>query len=360
MLSNVFIALGASIVLAFAIEFLVMRMLVPMLRDSEKATVSNYRGARVAYGLGAVWIVFSIGYLIFSMLPGDVSTDFLLFPVWTALPLLLIALAAGLIDDAFGSGKSRGFKGHIRALLKGSLTTGGLKLFSVSAASFAFAWMVFGLSITQNSYSVSRFGYALLAGAGIALTGNLMNLTDLRPARASKVYFLCALVAIGLTVARLSLPFFALPVEFGPAVTALIILINAVWLCGPVLATFAFDAHEEAMLGDAGANAMGVFIGAYIIVHLGTNWWLIASYTAVMFALNLLSEKVSFSRIIAHNKVLSTLDNLGRLKRSEFLPKSENALVSNTDPEADSLKDSIQKSDTKPAAQEESMKIYGD
>lgn len=362
MITNGLLALAASVVLAFVIEWALLTMLIPALRDSQKAVVSNYRGAPVAYGLGAVWIIFSVGYLLFSILPATVSTDFLLFPYRAALPLILIALGVGLVDDAFGTGDSRGFSGHIRRLAKGKLTTGGLKLISVSAASFAFAWVLFGItgSFTQDSFSFVRLGYALLAGAGIALTGNFMNLMDLRPARASKVYIVLAVFSVVLILLRTGLAAFALPADPGPALIALLILINLIWLCGPILATFFFDAREKAMLGDAGSNAMGVLLGAFIIVHISSSWWLIGIYTALMLALNVLSEKVSFSRVIEHNKVLSRLDNLGRLNPSDSGLERELPSTFITDSEELPVGDFARHTIHEGSAQEESTKIYGD
>lgn len=362
MVTKLLLALGISVILAFVVEYLVMGMLISSLRDSEKAVVDNYRGTPVAYGLGSVWIIFAVGYLVYSILPADISTNFLLFPYRIVLPLILVALGAGLIDDAYGTGESRGFKGHIRAITKGKLTTGGLKLFSVSAASFVFAWMFFGITNTfgTGGFNIIQLVYALIAGAGIALTGNFMNLMDLRPARASKMYGLFAVLAIALMLARTGLPSFSLPADLGFSLTVLIVILNIVWICGPVLATFLFDAREEAMLGDAGSNAMGVFIGAFIVVHMGTNWWFLGLYTALMFLLNLLSEKVSFSRLIANNKVLSTLDNLGRLKRADSSLGHELLSVSNTDSENVFSENTAPYSDNETMSQEENKKIYGD
>src|SRR6185437_5624588 len=48
--------------------------------------------------------------------------------------------AAGVVDDGFG-GTVRGLRGHLRALLGGHVTTGGLKLAAaVLAAAITFAW----------------------------------------------------------------------------------------------------------------------------------------------------------------------------------------------------------------------------
>jgi hypothetical protein len=85
----------------------------------------------------------------------------------------------------------------------------------------------------------------------------------------------------------------------------------AVALLGPVVAVWRFDLGERGMLGDAGANAMGALLG-----------WVVASilapaalgvYVIAVLALNVASERISFSQVIERNRVLSWFDRLGRL-----------------------------------------------
>jgi len=86
-------------------------------------------------------------------------------------------------------------------------------------------------------------------------------------------------------------------------------------LVAPVFVVVGLDLKEKGMLGDAGANAMGVLAGAYILSRFGLDFPLIAVYLVVILLLNLLSEGISFSKVIEGNKFLSKLDNLGRLKK---------------------------------------------
>jgi hypothetical protein len=69
------------------------------------------------------------------------------------------------------------------------------------------------------------------------------------------------------------------------------------------------DLREEAMLGDAGANAMGAAMGygAVLALTTGARWWLLI----VLVGLNVASELVSFSRIIDGVAVLRRLDRWG-------------------------------------------------
>ena len=133
----------------------------------------------------------------------------------------------------------------------------------------------------------------LLAGAAIALTSNFVNLTDLRPGRALKVYSVLALCAVA-----------SAAVGLGPAVgledlSALGSSAGAVglmlFLLGPVLAVWRYDLGERGMLGDAGANPMGAVAGLLIVA--GLPAWGVVAYFAVMLALNLASERYSFSRL---------------------------------------------------------------
>jgi hypothetical protein len=82
------------------------------------------------------------------------------------------------------------------------------------------------------------------------------------------------------------------------------------FLMGPVFATFRYDVGEQGMLGDAGANPMGAVAGLLIVG--GLPVWGLAAYFAGVLALNLASERFSFSAAIDDNGVLRWLDGLGR------------------------------------------------
>jgi uncharacterized membrane protein len=63
------------------------------------------------------------------------------------------------------------------------------------------------------------------------------------------------------------------------------------------------------MLGDAGANGLGAVVGTLL---LGGPMWLLWAAAAVLLALQLASERVSFTRVIEGNRVLRAADRLGR------------------------------------------------
>jgi uncharacterized membrane protein len=63
------------------------------------------------------------------------------------------------------------------------------------------------------------------------------------------------------------------------------------------------------LLGDAGANALGAVVGTMVLAG---PIWLVWAAAAVLLALQLVSERVSFTRVIESNRVLRAADRLGR------------------------------------------------
>jgi hypothetical protein len=79
---------------------------------------------------------------------------------------------------------------------------------------------------------------------------------------------------------------------------------------GPLLAVWRFDLGERGMIGDAGANSMGAFLG--FITATALPLWALCIVAVLLFIINALSEKVSFSAIVEGNAFLKALDDLGR------------------------------------------------
>ncbi len=147
------------------------------------------------------------------------------------------AAAFGGYDDLAGSGDRRGFRGHLGALAHGELTTGAAKLGGIGATGLAASALLGGGPVD-----------ALLNAGLIAGGANLVNLFDLRPGRASKV----TLAGAGLLAAAAPA---AAPLAAVPA--------------GAALALLGEDLGERAMLGDAGANALGALLGTAAAAGLG-------------------------------------------------------------------------------------------
>ncbi|MBV9204394.1 MAG: hypothetical protein JO037_03075 [Actinobacteria bacterium] len=180
------------------------------------------------------------------------------------------AAVFGAYDDLAGSGHRRGFRGHLGALRHGEVTTGAVKLGGIGAVGIVSA------ALAGGSPADVVLNAGLIAGGA-----NLLNLFDLRPGRAIKVAVACAAPGVPSTAAPLA----------------------------AALALLAEDLGERAMLGDAGANALGAMLGAAAsaLPRLAR----IALLTGIA-GLTVASEKVSFTEVIERTPALRKLDMLGR------------------------------------------------
>jgi UDP-GlcNAc:undecaprenyl-phosphate/decaprenyl-phosphate GlcNAc-1-phosphate transferase len=187
----------------------------------------------------------------------------------------------GFMDDVLGTGDDRGFKGHLRALAHGRITTGLCKIIGGVAVAFVLA--------SQDDFIT---GKRLLSDAIlIALAANLGNLLDRAPGRCLKVG-LVAWIPIALLAGT------------GPVGMAV----------APVMGAFAGllgdDLREKLMLGDTGANVLGAVLGLACVLEVGRGARNVV--LVVLIALNLAAEFVSFSRVITRVPPLRALDELGR------------------------------------------------
>ncbi len=196
--------------------------------------------------------------------------------------------ALGFVDDVLGGDAERGWKAHLRALVAGRLSAGGIKLFGGG---------VLALMLASAAGSAASGGGGVLRlaadGALVALAANLANAFDRAPGRTIKV----SLVAwAGLSVAA----------GGGAAAVALAPVMGA------ALGLLPEDLGEKLMLGDAGANALGAALGLGALLTLGPGARLIV--TAVLLVLNVAADLISFSKVIRSTPALDRLDQLGRLK----------------------------------------------
>lgn len=308
-------AVAGAAVIGLGVPWAVMRLFVPSL--ASQPGVRNYRGRIASPGLGVVWFVWSgcalVGGLVALASDGDTVLP-LLIPAGA---LALVAFGAGLVDDSYGDAVAKGFRGHLRALVTGRLTTGGLKLIVIGLASLAAA-LVLGAAAPWSAVvsEVETIGDLALylvvvsiAGAAIALTSNLVNLTDLRPGRALKAYLILA--SFGIVGIATSALYEGAGVSGPLVVRAVDLVLLTVFAVGPAVAVWRYDLGEVGMLGDAGANPAGAVAGLLIVA--GLPLWGLLAYAVFVFALNLASERVSFSRVIDGSPPLLWLDRLGRL-----------------------------------------------
>jgi UDP-GlcNAc:undecaprenyl-phosphate GlcNAc-1-phosphate transferase len=307
------LGLAFTVIVCWALPAVGIRMLAPSLAASDRLT-TNYRGRQVFLGLGIVWVFWSLGILMLFqglalLSPAAVQTIPYLLALG-ALPVLG-CFVFGLVDDVFGTSAEKGLGGHMRALARGRLTTGGLKLIGIGLISLYAAIGARGVYDFSSSASPPQSAAGvILATVVIAGSANLLNLLDLRPGRALKSYLLLSLLA-WLLWATLS------PLSTNPwaAKGALSTISLAVAIAGPALAAWRFDLGERGMLGDAGANPAGALVGFLFATCLPI--WGLAIAAALVVAANLASERVSFSAVIERNRLLSWLDSLGRQPDSE-------------------------------------------
>jgi UDP-N-acetylmuramyl pentapeptide phosphotransferase/UDP-N-acetylglucosamine-1-phosphate transferase len=187
----------------------------------------------------------------------------------------------GLIDDLLGDGTTRGFKGHITALLHGRITTGFLKLFGGA-----------GVAVVLVATPGFATGRRLLVDAVlIALAANLGNLLDRAPGRTIKAA-LIAYIPLAIVLGD-----GAVAVAIAPAMGA------AFGLLGD-------DLRERLMLGDAGANVIGAVLGLGVV--LGRGGVTRTTALVLLIVANVAAELVSFSSIIDRVPPLRWLDRLGR------------------------------------------------
>ncbi|AJF64464.1 hypothetical protein [Streptomyces vietnamensis] len=142
------------------------------------------------------------------------------------------AAACGRYDDLRGDHR-RGFRAHLGALRGGEVTSGAVKLFGIGAASLAAGALLKEKPLDK-----------VLAGVVIAGTAHLVNLVDVRPGRA------------GLLVLGLGAPGLLRGALAGAPM-------------GAAAAVLGDDLGEVAMLGDAGAHALGAAVGSAIAASNG-------------------------------------------------------------------------------------------
>jgi hypothetical protein len=187
----------------------------------------------------------------------------------------------GLLDDLLGDAHDRGLRGHLRALTEGRISTGFVKLAGGAALALSLAGALDGDEPRR----------VIVDGVLIALAANLGNLFDRAPGRTLKV---------GLAV--------MVPVAFVAGLGSTTAALAAVAGAGVVL--LVGDLREEHMLGDTGANAVGAAVGVAVVLEASPTARAVVA--VVLLALTLLSEVVSFSRIIDGVPPLRAFDRLGR------------------------------------------------
>jgi UDP-N-acetylmuramyl pentapeptide phosphotransferase/UDP-N-acetylglucosamine-1-phosphate transferase len=246
----------------------------------------NYRGVQLPTAVGIVVPIAAVATLAALTLlttlgwrPDQPGLTSLGLTVTAALGFGLL----GLLDDVAVDRGASGYRGHVAALARGRLTAGSLKM----VAGPAIAVIVVAPVADDSAVRL------LLDGALVALAANLANLFDRAPGRVTKLTLVMAAVIVASAAAA--------PELLGLCVVS-----------GAALALLLPDLRERMMLGDAGANPLGATLGlaaVLVFAPMTRNWVLV-----VLLLLNLVSEKVSFSRVIDRVAPLRALDLLGRAR----------------------------------------------
>lgn len=259
----------SPVVLPGALGYFLGRLLLPgliSLLAGHGGLVRNYHGYPTPTPGGLLFTMIGVAGALF--LPDDTSR--------AKFALVVVGFSClGLIDDYLGSPGVRGLRGHWRALARGELSTGLIKI-----------WLALGLAALAvgRPLSLSTVVDVLI----MALAANAVNLLDTRPGRAVKAFILA------------SWPF--LVSLHGPSWLALLV--------GGMMAYLPADLRGRAMLGDTGANALGAVLGLAAITSLPVPGR--QAVLAVLLLLHLLAERRSLSERIAGQSLLAALDRWGR------------------------------------------------
>lgn len=253
---------------------------------------TNYRGFEVVTGGGV--ILASSATLALLLMVGYVSAvSSEGFSVWKEGLLLGVGMVATVVwgwqDDCSADQQTKGIRGHFGMLWKERRITSGMwKVWGGGSTAVVISWWLGGSSLWSQ----------ILAACMLAVSPNLLNLFDLRPVRAIKVYWLLLTLA-------LVIGFYA----GGLAGSCL----HMLWQLPVLVATclfFRHDAGGRIMLGDTGANMLG-FCAGYLFV-VGTPLGAQAVLLLAFLALHAVAEFFSISRLIERYSWLERVDRWGR------------------------------------------------
>lgn len=282
---------GAATLASRACAGLVDRAPVSLRAQLER---TNFRGERVTLFEGIeVASALAAGCLVGLGMPSAASMAL----------VGVVGLGDDVLEPIFMRGDEKppkGLKGHLGALARGRLTTGNVKILGIAAAAGVLARECGRARGKAGSDGLCASVALSVVDRGldtvlIAASANLANLFDLRPSRALKATTLGALLALAGPATNASVPSRA---ALASAQTA------AVILAAPR------DFGARGMLGDAGANALGANVG--VLAALSSSRAFRAAVASAAVGLTLVSERVSFTRVIASSEILTAIDEWGR------------------------------------------------
>lgn len=254
---------------------------------SHGVTAENYRSENIPTGTGLFLGIMLILYLLLL----EVVFHFFTFinfvkilemeTLYSYIIALTIITFVGWLDDTVGDKNIKGFSGHWKKWTNDKKVTTGL--LKVWITGFMALWMVV---LTFENIQTAALKLTI-----IVLMTNAMNLLDLRPGRALKVFFiLCTTLFI-----------------FGTAIQAVEYLL-------PVLISafiiFHKDLTAKIMLGDTGANFLGFALGFSISISTPIGYQVVI--LLLLIAVHWVAAKSSITGLINNHRLLYWLDRWGR------------------------------------------------
>ncbi|MCB5558486.1 phospho-N-acetylmuramoyl-pentapeptide-transferase [Anaerosalibacter bizertensis] len=272
---NVFKINIISLLISTIIAFIGTPFIFNMLKDGDCLCL-NYKKESIPSSMGLLFVI--VQTITVVLIGLYVKKDLIIIMLYLV-GFILIGLV-GLLDDLIGDEKVKGFKGHIKSFFKGTLTTGGLK-----------AGIGFLIALIISIYISNGVLEVVVNTLVIALFTNLINLFDLRPGRASKVFVIMSIILMLTSIDNyfsfILFSFFGILIKYLP-----------------------MDLKAKCMMGDVGSNTLGLTLGVYCAYTHSLNSKII--YLTILIIVQMLSEAISFSKVIEENKFLRFIDNLGR------------------------------------------------
>lgn len=261
--------------LSLCLSFITIPLIYGML-IANNCTALNFKKQKIPVGMGIVFIIVQTFVIFLYTIYIKIEVAYVFSYI---ISILLIGIV-GIVDDIIGEKEVKGFRGHVSSLLKGRLTTGGLKL------------IIGGIAATLVSLIISQNIIDLIMNVLIiGLFTNLINLFDLRPGRASKAFIILAIVLILTASSR----------KYNYIVISLL---------GIIFVYMPYDLKAKSMMGDTGSNVLGMTLGVFCA---GTQiLWIKTLYLALLVIIHIVSEYSSLTEIIDNNRLLCYIDKLGR------------------------------------------------
>lgn len=262
-------------IISLILSYIACPLILDMFKNS-KTTKLNYRNENIPIAMGLLFIFIQFISLSLVLFIGEKFSQYIILYLFSITLMGMI----GLLDDLIGDEKVKGFKGHIKSFFKGKLTTGAMK----AGTGFLISFFV-SIIISENLIEIIVNTFL------IALFTNSINLFDLRPGRAIKVFLLISLIML-----------------FSNEINEYNFILFSFY--GILFIYLPIDLKALAMMGDIGSNVLGMTLGVYcVFTH---NIIVKSIYLFILLLIHIMAEKISFSKIIENNKVLNFIDQLGR------------------------------------------------